>query len=82
MARAALHLSVQQLADLAEVGKNTIWRFEQGAPIRGDAVERIRAAIERAGIGLLSTPDGKVGVLAPGWSGSPVPDDATIVPPT
>jgi transcriptional regulator with XRE-family HTH domain len=51
MARAALDLSVQELAARAKVGEATIRRFERdrAAPIHSTA-DAIRAALEAAGV--------------------------------
>lgn len=50
MARAALKWSTQDLAKAAGVGVNTINRFEDGSDARMSSVDKIRAALEDAGI--------------------------------
>lgn len=50
MARAALSWSTQKLAQAAEVGGNTVNRFEAGQDARLSSVEKIRKALEAAGI--------------------------------
>lgn len=49
MARAALLWSTQTLAEKAEVGANTINRFEGGQDARVSSVDKIRRALEAAG---------------------------------
>jgi transcriptional regulator with XRE-family HTH domain len=48
MARAAIGLSAQELADAAGVGVNTINRFEAGVDARFSTIEAIRAALEKS----------------------------------
>ena len=50
MARAALDWSIQHLADKAEVGRNTITRYERGGDARVSSVNTIRRTLEVAGI--------------------------------
>jgi len=50
MARAALKWSTADLAEKAGVGVNTINRFEDGQDARVSSVDKIRAALEAAGI--------------------------------
>ena len=50
MARAALKWSTQKLAESAGVGVNTINRFEDGQDARLSSVEKMKAALESAGI--------------------------------
>lgn len=50
MARAALDLSVDQLAARAGVSHVEIARLEDGADGTGEATERVRAVFEAAGI--------------------------------
>jgi transcriptional regulator with XRE-family HTH domain len=52
MARAALGWSTQKLAVEADVGLNTVNRFEGGTNSRESSVDKIRAALEGAGIEL------------------------------
>lgn len=53
MARAALGWSTQDLARAAEVGGNTVNRFEAGQDSRISSVEKMRSALEKAGIILI-----------------------------
>jgi transcriptional regulator with XRE-family HTH domain len=50
MARAALDWSIQQLADAAEVGRNTITRFERGGDVRVSSVTAMETALKSAGV--------------------------------
>lgn len=50
MARAALNWSTQELASAAGVGVNTVNRFETGLDARVSSVEKMRAAMEAAGV--------------------------------
>jgi transcriptional regulator with XRE-family HTH domain len=50
MARAALGWSTQELARRADVGGNTINRFEQGQDARVSSVDKLRATLEAAGV--------------------------------
>lgn len=50
MARAALNWSTQELAAKAGVGVNTVNRFEAGQDARVSSVEKMRAALEAAGV--------------------------------
>jgi transcriptional regulator with XRE-family HTH domain len=50
MARAALNWSTQQLAEEASVGANTVNRFEAGHDVRMSSVNKIRTALELAGV--------------------------------
>lgn len=50
MARAALEWSTQDLAQAAEVGVNTINRFETGQDARLSTLEKIKRALEAAGV--------------------------------
>ena len=50
MARAALGLSTVDLARKAEVGANTINRFEAGQDARISSLEKMRSALEAAGV--------------------------------
>jgi transcriptional regulator with XRE-family HTH domain len=50
MARAALGWSTQDLAKNASVGVNTVNRFEAGQDARVSSVEKMRAAMEAAGV--------------------------------
>lgn len=50
MARAALNWNTQDLAKAAGVGANTVNRFEAGQDARVSSVEKMRAAMENAGV--------------------------------
>ena len=50
MARAALGLTVRQLAESAGVSHDTIVRLEGGQPLKDRTVAAIRAALESAGV--------------------------------
>lgn len=50
MARAALKWSTQNLANAAGVGVNTVNRFEDGQDARVSSVDKMRAALESAGV--------------------------------
>jgi transcriptional regulator with XRE-family HTH domain len=50
MARAALKWSTHELAEKAGVGVNTVNRFEDGQDARVSSVDKMRAALESAGI--------------------------------
>ena len=65
MARAALRWSTQKLAEMASVGVNTINRFEDGQDARLSSVDKMKRALESAGVLFLSdgqTIDGGPGV--------------------
>lgn len=50
MARAALAWSTTELASKAGVGSNTVNRFEAGQDARVSSVDKMRAALETAGV--------------------------------
>jgi predicted transcriptional regulator len=50
MARAALQISVRELATMAKVATDTISRFEAGKHLKPRTVEAIQHALEKAGI--------------------------------
>ncbi len=50
MARAALKLSVRDLAALARVSPNTVTRIEAGQPANNSTIAAIRSALEAAGV--------------------------------
>lgn len=50
MARAALKWSTADLAKMAGVGVNTVNRFEDGQDARMSSVDKMRSALEAAGI--------------------------------
>ena len=61
-ARALINWSTQQLASQAEVGVNTVNRFEGGQDARMSSVDKIRAALESAGIAFIQRNGGGSGV--------------------
>jgi len=50
MARAALKLSVRDVASAAKVSPNTVTRIEAGLPANNSTVAAIRRALESAGV--------------------------------
>ncbi|MEM7667399.1 MAG: helix-turn-helix transcriptional regulator [Pseudomonadota bacterium] len=63
MARAALQLGVRDLADLAGVAPGTLSRFETGkGGINLSTAQKIREALEAAGIQFIDKNGGGVGV--------------------
>jgi transcriptional regulator with XRE-family HTH domain len=62
MARAALGLSVRQLADLADVSNDTVVRFEGGQELKSRTIAAIRAALESAGVEFIAENGGGAGV--------------------
>jgi transcriptional regulator with XRE-family HTH domain len=66
MARAALGLTVRDLAAAADVSHDTIIRFEAGEALRRRTVGAIRAALEAAGIVFIPENGGGPGVRLKG----------------
>jgi len=62
MARAALEWSTQDLASAAGVGANTVNRFEGGQDARVSSVDKMRAALESAGVEFIAENGGGPGV--------------------
>jgi transcriptional regulator with XRE-family HTH domain len=62
MARAALEWSTTDLARAAAVGPATVNRFETGRDARISTVEKLRAALEAAGVLFIAENGGGVGV--------------------
>jgi predicted transcriptional regulator len=50
MARAALQISVRELATMAKVATDTITRLEAGKRLKPRTVEAVQLALEKAGI--------------------------------
>lgn len=50
MARAALKLSVRDVATMASVSTNTLTRLENGEDLKPRTLEAIRNALEKAGV--------------------------------
>jgi predicted transcriptional regulator len=62
MARAALGWTTQDLAREAEVGANTVNRFEAGQDARLSSVSKMRRALENGGVQFIPENGGGVGV--------------------
>lgn len=62
MARAALGWSAQTLAKAAQVGINTVNRYERGGDARVSSVEKMRRALEEAGVIFIEENGGGPGV--------------------
>jgi len=62
MARAALDWSTTDLAHAANVGQATVNRFETGRDARISTVEKLRSALEAAGVAFIAENGGGVGV--------------------
>ncbi len=62
MARAALDWSTTDLAHAAYVGQATVNRFETGRDARISTVEKLRAALEAAGVAFIAENGGGAGV--------------------
>jgi transcriptional regulator with XRE-family HTH domain len=62
MARAALDWSTTNLARAAEVGPATVNRFETGRDARISTVEKLRSALEAAGVVFIAENGGGAGV--------------------
>ncbi len=53
-ARELLQMTQQELAEGTDLGSITIFRFEQGEPVRASTVEKIRTFLEGRGIRFLN----------------------------
>jgi transcriptional regulator with XRE-family HTH domain len=62
MARTALGWSTADLGAKAGVGPNTVNRFERGHDARMSSVDKMRQALEAAGIEFIAENGGGVGV--------------------
>jgi predicted transcriptional regulator len=62
MARSALSLTTADLAALADVGVNTVNRFEAGQDARLSSVSKMQAALEKAGVEFIAENGGGAGV--------------------
>ena len=62
MARAALDWSTTDLARAANVGVNSVNRFETGRDARISTVEKLRSTLEIAGVAFIAENGGGVGV--------------------
>jgi transcriptional regulator with XRE-family HTH domain len=58
MARGALRMAVRELGELAGVDKMTVVRIEAGEGARASTFERLRSALEAAGVVFLAPLDG------------------------
>jgi len=65
MARGVLDWTLQDLAREAGVNPNTIKRFESGGNVTVATVEKVRMAIERAGITLVPANGGPATIRPP-----------------
>lgn len=59
MARAALGWSTTDLAQRAEVGVNTVNRFESGQDARMSSVEKLKDTLQAAGVEFINDPRGE-----------------------
>ena len=62
MAKAALDLTVIELASLAKVSTNTLVRFERGERLTERTMQRVQAAFEAAGIEFIPEDGDGVGI--------------------
>lgn len=62
MARAALEIDIRGLAELADVSKGTIERLEKGETLKPATVEKVQAALEKAGVEFVPENGGGAGV--------------------
>ena len=62
MARAALNMSVRDVAKAARVSPNTVTRLEGGLPVNNSTVLAIRLSLEAAGIDFIPENGGGPGV--------------------
>lgn len=62
MARAALEIDIRGLAELADVSKGTVERLEKGETLKPATVEKIQAALEKAGVEFVPENGGGAGV--------------------
>lgn len=65
MARAALQLSVRELAELAKVAPGTIVRLEAGEELKERTTDAVQSALEAAGIEFIPENGGGPGVRLP-----------------
>lgn len=62
MARAALGWTTKDLASAAGVGVNSVNRYEQGGDARLSTIDRMRTALEAAGVLFIPENGGGAGV--------------------
>ena len=60
MARAALGLGVRDLARLASVSTDTVSRLERGETLKESTLQRMRIALEEAGVAFIDDNGGGV----------------------
>jgi transcriptional regulator with XRE-family HTH domain len=68
MARAALGWGVRELAEKAGLTANTVTRIENGADARQSTMDRLKSALEAAGIVFIDENGGGPGVRLRKWS--------------
>jgi DNA-binding XRE family transcriptional regulator len=66
MARAALGITVRELADLADVSHDTIVRIEGGQELKESTVQKVRTAFEVKGIVFTNGGEPGVKITHPG----------------
>lgn len=62
MARAALGISIAELAAMAHVSTNTIVRFERGEELKRSTIDQLRFVFEQAGLEFIAENGGGAGV--------------------
>jgi transcriptional regulator with XRE-family HTH domain len=62
MARAAVGWGVRELAEKADVTANTVTRIENGADAKQSTIDKLRAALEAAGVEFIDENGGGPGV--------------------
>ncbi len=62
MAKAALDLTVIELASLAKVSTNTLVRFERGEHLTERTMQRVQTAFEAAGIEFIPDDGSGIGI--------------------
>lgn len=68
MARAALGLTTRQAAEMGGVSHGTITRIEAGETLKDSTVQKVRAALEAAGVQFIERNGGGQGVRLKGTS--------------
>ncbi|WP_313899309.1 helix-turn-helix transcriptional regulator [Methylobacterium sp. E-065] len=62
MARVALGLTTRQAADVTGVSRNTISRIEAGEVLKPSTIQKVRAALEAAGLEFIPENGGGAGI--------------------
>lgn len=62
MARAALGLTTRQAAEVSDVSHGTITRIEAGETLKDSTVQKVRSALEAAGVEFIAENGGGPGV--------------------